>query len=413
MKKLISMLAVFAMAGLVVLNSCKDDAEDPTPLTLASLKANDVDLNGATSATNVAVNAPIVVEFSTDVDATTATSSNITLTRTFNSSPVANTIAVSGKTVTITPSSNFFEGDQYKVAFTGGVKSTQGQALTAFDRTFGTVGIGLGTAPKASNQFLYVQFTNDVVDLTGNAEKSFAQVSYTTDRFGNEKSAAKFNGQTAPGNGDIVELTGDKFIAPTMTLSVWFYIDQNDYKKPAPDQGANKPLLGLAGNNGYMVEIGDGDVNSNWLKITTNHKVDPDPQAHVFATQWGDFGTTDDGTEMNTLLVTGWHQLVMTYDASSYTKTDYLDGVKIKSFDLLDAANNEWNLKDMLLNDLDGVKNKLALGYFASRDNTNPDWAKYPTAASTFKGSMDDLRLFNVALSASEVTSLYNAEKVK
>jgi len=67
----------------------------------------------------------------------------------------------------------------------------------------------------------------------------------------------------------------------------------------------------------------------------------------------------------------------------------------------------------MILNDLDGVQNKLALGYFASRDNTNPDWAKYPNAASTFKGYMDDLRLFNVALSASEVSSLYTAEKVK
>lgn len=409
MKKLMTMLAVFAMAGLVLLNACKDD-EDPTPLTLATLKANDTDLNGASSATNVATNGVIVATFSTDIDATTATSSTVTLTRSFDGSAVPNTIAVVGNTITITPTGSFFEGDAYKVKFTTGLKSSQGQALTKDEeRSFGTVGIGLGTSPQSAAQFLYVQFTGDIVDLTGNATKSFAQVSYTNDRFGNANSAAKFDGEDkdteTAGDGDIVELTGDSFIAPSMTLSVWFYIDQADFVAPG-----NKPLLGLAGNNGYMVEIGDGDVASNWIKITTNHKVDPDPMEHVYATQWGDFGTTDDEIAMNTLLVTGWHHLVMTFDAANYTKTDYLDGVKIKTYNTLDS-NNEWNLKDMLLNDLDGVKNKLALGYFASRDNTNPDWAQYATSFQTFKGAMDDLRLFNVALSSSEVTTLYNAEK--
>lgn len=408
MKKLILMLAVFAMAGLVVMNSCSSDDTPPTPLTIASLMANDKDINGATSATDVPVNGVIIATFSTDIDATTATSSNITLTRTFDGSAVPNTINVAGKVVTITPTDPFFEGDQYKVAFTSGLKSSQGQAITAFDRTFGTVGIGLGTAPKASNQFLYVQFSGEVVDLTGNATQSFAQVSWGADRFGNANSAAKFEGTEAgsTGTGDIVELTGTKFISSSMTISVWFYINQSDYVAPG-----NAPLLGLAGNQGYFVEIGDGDTNPNWLKITTNHKVDPDPMEHGTATQWGDFGTTDDDIAVNTLTKTGWHHLVMTFDAASYTKTDYLDGVKIKQFILLDSENNEWNLKDMLLNTGSGIENKLALGYFASRANTNPDWAQYPNSARTFKGSMDDLRLFDVALSASEVTSLYNAEK--
>lgn len=413
MKKLMTMLAVFAMAGLVVLNACKDDDEDPLPLTLATLKAGDKDLNGATSANDVAVDSDIVVEFSTDVDNTTATDANILLTRTFDGSEVAKAISVAGKTITVNPTGNFFEGDQYKIKFTTGLKSTEGQALTEVERTFGTVGIGLGTAPKSSDQMLYIQFTNDVVDLTGNAEASFEQVSYTEDRFGNANSAASFAGQSAQfsGDGDIVELSGGEFIAPSMTVSVWFYINQDDYVVSPPD-GANKPLLGLAGQNGYFVEIGDGDVNPNWLKITTNHKVDPDPEGHIVATQWGDFGTTDDGVAVNTLTLTGWHHLVMTFDAASYTKTDYLDGVKVKTYNLLDPGPDAWNLKDMMLNSGDGIQNKLALGFFASRDNTNPDWANYSNSKNgTFKGSMDDLRLFSVALSTSEVTSLYNAEK--
>jgi hypothetical protein len=174
----------------------------------------------------------------------------------------------------------------------------------------------------------------------------------------------------------------------------------------------NKPLLGLAANNGYFIEIGDGETNPNWLKLTTNHTVNPDPQNHVFATSWGDFSTTTDEKPVSDLTKTGWHHLVLTNDASTYMKTTYFDGVKIKELHQLDETNNEWNLKDMLLNStLTGVDGKLALGYFASKANTNPDWALYSTATSTFKGQMDDLRIFNKALSASEVTTLYTAEK--
>jgi len=414
MKKLMTMLAVLAMAGLVLLGSCsKDDA--PTPLTLATLKANDADLNGATSATNVATDAVITATFSTDIDATTATASNVQLIRTFDNSVVPTTVAVNGNTVTVTPNAPLFAGDQYKLMLTTDLKSSQGQPLPAASVTFGTKGVGLGTAPQSTTQMLYVQFSNDIVDLTGNATKASATNTYTADRFGNANSAAAFNGTGGKsGTGQIAELSGTKFVAPSMTMSVWIYINAADYAKPAPDQGANRPLMGLAGNNGWWAEIGDGDANANWLKIGTNHKVSPDPMNHVYATAWGDFGTTDGGAAVNTLTTTGWHHLVMTYDAATYTKTDYWDGAKIKTFNLLDATNNEWNLKDMMLNStLTGVDGKLALGTFASKANTNPDWANYSGTDRTFKGSMDDLRLFNVALSASEVTTLYNAEKAQ
>jgi len=409
MKKLITMLAVFGMVGLVLLNSCKSD-DNPEPLTLATLKAGDTDLNGATSATNVAINSPITIGFSTNVDATTATSSSIMLTRTFDSSPVPNTIAVDGSTVTVTPTANFFEGDQYKIQVTTDLKSDKGQTITAFDRTFGTKGIGLGTAPQAAKQLLYVQFGNDIVDLTGKATKASAQLAYTADRFGNANAAGNFRGTTTAGTGDIVELSGNSLIAPTMTLSVWFYINQDDYKVVG-DKGGNKPMLGLAAQNGYFIEIGDGPANPNWLKFTTNHKVDPDPQGHITADAWGDFGTTDDNKDVNTLTKTGWHQWVMTFDAATYTKTDYFDGAKIKTFNLLDATNNEWNLKDIVLNSGAGIDNKLALGFFAGKAHTADDWSNYNKEPRTFKGYMDDLRLFSVALSASEVTALYTAEK--
>jgi hypothetical protein len=405
MKWILSMaVAAGFFASVSVLQSCSDD--NPVAISVSTLTAGTHDLNGATAATGVETNSPIVATFNTDVDASTATDANITLVRTYDNSAVAKTISVSGPTVTITPTSPFFEGDQYKVSLGTGLKSSGGTTLPALDRTFGTKGIGLGTAPQSSAQTLYIQFGNSIVDLTGNATVASQQVAFTTDRFGNANGAANFRGATAAGNGDIVELSGTKFISPSMSLSVWFYINQSDYVAPG-----NKPLLGLAANNGYMFEIGDGDANPNWLKWTTNHKVDPDPQAHIFATSWGDFSTTTDGKAVNTLTKTGWHHLALTFDATSYTKSYYLDGTKIFTLNLLDAANNEWNLKDMLLNNLAGVDAKLALGYFASKANTNPDWAVYANAASTFKGYMDDLRIFNTTLSASDVTTLYTAEK--
>jgi hypothetical protein len=400
---------ISAFAALVVmmsvLNACKDD--EPAPdLTLQTMTAGSVDLNGATSANNVATNSPIVITFSTDVDASTATDANVSLIRTYDNSQVAKTIAVTGNTITITPTAPFYEGDQYKVSITNALKSTGGKTLEALERTFGTVGVGLGTAPQSSSQTLYIQFSNGIADLTGNATVASEKVAYTADRFGKANSAANFRGATTAGSGDLVELSGTKFISASMTLSVWFYINQADYVAPG-----NKPMLGLAGNNGYFIEIGDGPTNPNWLKPATNHKVIPDPQNHVYATSWGDFSTTTAGGPVSDLTKTGWHQLVFTYDAATYLKTTYFDGVKVKELNLLDAANNEWNLKDMAINPATGVDAKLALGYFASKANTNPDWAIFANSTNTFKGYMDDLRIFSKALTASEVTALYNAEK--
>jgi hypothetical protein len=401
--KWISVLTVLALVASF--NACKED--EPAPeLTLTTMTAGSADLNGATSATNVETTSPIVATFSTSVDAATATDANIMLTRTYDESDVATTITVDDNVVTITPDAPLFDGDQYMIAFTSGLKSTQGKTITAMDRTFGTEGIGIGTAPESSSQTLYVQFTNDVADLTGNATVASEQIAFTADRFGNANSAANFRGATAAGNGDLVELSGTGFIHPSMTLSVWFYINQTDYVAPG-----NKPMLGLAGNNGYFIEIGDGPTNPNWLKPATNHKVIPDPQSHVFATSWGDFSTTTAGGPVSDLTTTGWHQIVLTYDAATYTKSTYFDGVKVKELNLLDATNNEWNLKDMALATGAGIDGKLALGYFASKANTNPDWAIFANATSTFKGYMDDLRIFNKALTAAQVTTLYNAEK--
>ena len=74
---ILSLILVLAVIGLT-LNSCKKD-NTPVSLSLSTLVAGSIDLNGATSPTNVPVNAAITATFNTDVDALTATASNIKL----------------------------------------------------------------------------------------------------------------------------------------------------------------------------------------------------------------------------------------------------------------------------------------------------------------------------------------------
>jgi len=61
------------------------------------------------------------------------------------------------------------------------------------------------------------------------------------------------------------------------------------------------------------------------------------------------------------------------------------------------------------------VKNELAFGFIQSRGGTMWDaegWGGYDFAgANHFKGSLDEFRIFHKALSAQEVTLLYNSEK--
>ena len=408
-KFLLLLLAV----GVISIASCKDD--DPTPLTLASLMAGSIDLNGATAATNVPINSNIVATFSADVDMTTATTSTITLSA--GSTNVTLGITTSGSTVTLDPNNDLWGGAEFTLTFNG-LKSTDGEVMTTKTVTFKTAGIGLSTPPQASSQVLYLQLNGDITDITGNATQSYAQVSYTADRFGYAGGAAIFNGATSAGNGDIVELSGSQFVTPSTTISVWFKAALDDYT------AGSKIMFGIATERGYFMEMG-GEMN--WMKFATSHMVSPDPNNHYFGTAWtdpnGDGQTNeqvlyDYNGSIQNLVKDNWHQLVMTHDAASSVKTIYVDGVKVMQVDL-DVNATEWGLKDLKIADkadgtgeaIAGIDPKLTLGFMCSRNNTATGWSNYAEATNTFKGALDDFRIFNKALTESEVTTFYNAEK--
>ncbi|HNY07593.1 MAG TPA: Ig-like domain-containing protein [Bacteroidales bacterium] len=406
----------FRIAGILLLvtglifTGCKKDSKS-TPIDIQSIMCGTIDLYGPNKATNVDVINDIAIVFTTDVDQTTAQTA-IQLKR--GTVSVATQITVSGPNVTIHPTDNLITGTEYTLTFDG-VKSTGGEILTTISVPFLTKGVGLDTPPQASSQTLYLQFNGNISDVTGNATKEFEQVAYTTDRFGNANGAADFRGATIAGNGDIVELSGTKFINPSTTISVWFKVNPADYS-------ASKVMFGLGTERGFFNEI---SPNDGWLKFATSHKVSPDPNNHYFGTAWTD--PNGSGTHagalaeyvgsITNLIGSSWHQLVMTYDANSQVKTIYIDGIIMLQVSLNNPP--EWILTDFAIADktdgtgtpVTGIDPKLALGFFCSRDNTATGWSTYSTATNTYKGALDDMRIFSKALSTNEVTQLYNAEK--
>lgn len=412
MKKVSSIILLFSVI-LFSLNSCDKD-DDVTELTLLTLTSGNVDLYGATTAVDVLVDQPIVAVFSTNIDETTIDAA-ISLTK--GGTDVAFTTSVDGATLTLTVTGGLITGTNYSLGISTALKSTQGAIFGAATVTFTTIGVGIDTPPQSDNQVLYLQFDNSIVDVVGDHTNPYSKVSYTTDRFGNANGAALFGGAETAGTGDIVEIAGDNLINPSMTISVWFKVVAADYAN------GGTIMFGMASERGYFMELGGG---LGWCKLATSHKIDPDPNNHYYGTAWTD--PNGDGSiggqtlfdyegDLSAIMGDKWTLLTMTFDASTSIKTIYFDGVKIMQVDL-DLETTEWYLADMELatkadgtgDAITGVDPVLALGYFCSRANTATGWTDYASGTNTFKGALDDFRIFNVALTESEVSDLYNSE---
>lgn len=417
MKKLLSMLILMGFAiSIVSLSGCKKDEDDSiADFNLTSLKCGNLDLDGATSATDVPVDQPIIAVFSTNISEASVEEA-VALSRGTNGKPY--TYTVDGKTLTINATGGLLSGASYVLDLANTLKSTEGASYAGISVSFLTMGVGIDTPPQKEFQTMYVQFNGGVSDLIGMATTNFEQVSYTTDRFGNANGAASFAGAASAGTGDIIELSGDDLISPSMTISTWFKTNSADYT-------GSRVMFGLATERGYFMELG-GDAIA-WMKLATSHKIDPDPNNHYFGTAWtdpnGDGGVGgqvlyDYEGSISDLVVDKWTHLVMTFDASTSVKTIFIDGVKIMQVDL-NLDTEEWYLADLGYANkmdgtgdaVDGIDPVLSLGYLCSRANTATSWSNYATAENTYKGELDDFRLFNKALTESEVLTLYNLEK--
>ncbi len=185
------MLFVAALLSLVM-SSCEDD---PTPLKLESLMAGTIDLNGATSPTNVPVNPTIVATFNVNVEPASATTANIAMLQDYDDANIAINVTVSGKTITIVPQANLGTGALYELDFGDGIESTEGEAIDPFQRTFTTTGTFAPAGAVA--HFTFEDNANDIIGPWDPAAADIIDITYTASRKTAAGKAATFNGQPA------------------------------------------------------------------------------------------------------------------------------------------------------------------------------------------------------------------------
>jgi hypothetical protein len=272
--------------------------------------------------------------------------------------------------------------------------------------------------PQSSAQQLYLPLNNSASASVGSVTVVANTATPTADRFGTANGAMFFDGNATAGTGSIIELSGGNFISPSMTISCWYKLDPTSFGP------GSRIMFGLCTERGYFMEVAGDQA---WTKLATSHALSPDPNNHYFGTAWtdpnGDGATNDNvlfdymGSIADLFGGTEWHQMVMTHNAADAVKTIYVDGVKVMQVDL-DANTTEWYLKGMgIANQADGTGEaitglvpNLTLGYFCSPSNTATGWSDYATSTNTWKGAMDDFRIWNVALSQTEVEALYELE---
>jgi hypothetical protein len=422
-KKILILSILMMMAAIVTIDSCKKS--NPAPLSLGTLMVGSIDLNAANAPTNVPVGPTITATFSTDVDMATATASNITLTEDYDAVSIPLTIAVSGKVVTITPTANLANGALYKLAVTSGLKATNGESVSAINRSFTTLGSFL-----PSGVIAYWNFEGNANDQTGvyNAlTGGVIDVTYVTGRNAASGQAASFNGTSSlieiP-NGDVLENSSD------FSISYWM-------KDDTTAKRGSQFVIGLAGAKGFQFEYnnnvyvntgnpsrtqigqikmaaqysytGGTDAQDLWLDGVGDTKDNGGWQGWTFSKNL----VANNGTGVNGLLAQQWAHVVCTYDHVSKIGTMYINGQEMKAQD--------FNLYGAPMMNATGLvfvgnpaNNSLVFGFV--QDKVSPTlsdtWAVYSNQANGhFKGLLDDVAIYHTVLTPALITLMYNSGK--
>ncbi len=105
--------------------------------------------------------------------------------------------------------------------------------------------------------------------------------------------------------------------------------------------------------------------------------------------------TWEGGNTIAGLLDNNWHHIALVYSAANSTMTLYKDGAA-------NSVTRPWGTHGDI--NLDNSKiTEFRVGSGPQNNINSDDWL-----SSTFKGSIDQLRLYSTAISAAEVANLYN-----
>jgi hypothetical protein len=418
-RKILILSVLMMMAAIVVIDGCKKNS--PTPISLGTLMVGDIDLNAAVAPTNVPVNPVIVATFTTDVDATTATSSNITLTENYDAVSIPVTIAVAANVVTITPNASLANGALYQLAITSGLKASNAEILTAISRSFTTVGSFLPAGMVA-----YWNFDGNANDQTGVYNPlagGVIDITYVAGRNAVAGQAAKFNGTTSlieiP-NGDVLENSSDFSISFwmkddttakrdqfVMGLAAWFGF-QFEYNSNIYGTG-NTAQIGQCKLAAQYSYTGGSTSQDLWLDGQGATKDNGGWQGWTFSKNL----VANSGTGVNGLLAQQWAQVVCTYDHTTKIGTMYINGQEMKAQDFNLYPAPLLNATGLLFAG-NATNNALAFGFI--QDKVNPtetdSWADYTIPANGhFQGLLDDVAIYHKVLTPAIVTLMYNSGK--
>ena len=417
-------------ASVAVIIGC---TEDPEAVFIGSIQASGTsfkdgsvvtkDLNGASSAEDVPLNAIITATFDKALDVSTVTTSNVTMDNDAGSVEV--TVNASGSTLTIDPVEDLQRGTLYTIKLAN-LRATDEGGFTASSRTFTTEGRAPVVVPNADAMLAYWPFDNDPNDLTGNypSDKVVA-ITYGSDRFDQGNSVATFDGDQS-----IIEVpNADKFMeSDDFTLSFWMQTNSTDHVD-ANGNPASFFVLGLAAFKGFQFEV-PADFNS--CKLACQYGL-PDGSTTAEDTwfpgngedkdnggwQGWDFAADLTGSGgVPSLLQDKWAHIICTYNSTAKQGRMYINGELMKSFDfnLWPDADPKKNVTGVAYGGAEPSELPvLAFGFIHSSGGTlwdDTDWGDYDKPTSNhFKGALDDVRIFNAAYSASDAKDLYDAEK--
>jgi hypothetical protein len=405
--------AVFLSTSSVLMVGCDDD-DTPAELTLTSLTAGTIDLNGATSATDVPADAPITATFSTNLDPATVTTSNITLTRDYDDAQLPITVTSSDKIITITPDDPLGSGTLYILNLGTGLMSDKGKALSSsIERNFTTEGTFAPVGVMA--HYTFEDTAEDIVGTYDPTSSDIVDITYVDSRNATAGKAASFNGTSSlieiPNADDFME--NDDF-----TISFWV--------KPTFTENKGQFVLGLAAWYGFQFEIAQA---WDWVKMAMRYEL---PVGTDAEDSWypGNGETKDNGGFQgwtinkdvtppgvgDTYFKDMWAHVVVTYNATTHVNTMYINGEPVKEhdFDLFPSDNPKKNAMGVIYMGNPAPGNELALGFIQARENriVTDSWAD-PTVTTNnhFNGLLDDVRIFSVPLTQTEVSLMYNSEK--
>lgn len=411
--------ALVLLATVSVVVSCGGDEEEAVELTLVTLTAGTDDLNGATSPDGVSVTAAINGIFSTDLDPATA-AANVTLVRDLDDSEVTVNVTASGRALTITPAEDLFGGSLYILTIKAGLSSTQGKTLgTDLVRNFSTV--GAFTPDNVVAHWTFEENGDDVVGSFDATEE--VAITYTDSRSAAAGKAATFDGDVS-----IIEVPDADQLMDTedFTLSFWFKTNSQDHVNENGDP-AGHFIMGLGAFNGFQVELGSG---YNFIKMPAMMEYGDGTLGTGGDIFWNGDGKTKDnegwaGTTFNksvpdlvSLFKDKWVHYTYTFSGSGKYREMYINGELVSRQDLTlwPAPAKEPTAVGLKFNSAAAdVENVLAFGFVQSRGGTlwaNEPWGGYtkPTA-NHFKGLLDDVRIFSVAVTEEEVKLMYDSEK--